>query len=142
MKKEIFVELTAALLMILFLYTGISKLSNYIVFKEQIAESPLLAKFSPYIAIILPLSEFGVALALIVPKWRLKGLFASVILLIFFTGYIIAILQFDEHIPCSCGGIISLLSWKEHIVFNSMFIILGSISILLEKTLIEKNNLI
>jgi hypothetical protein len=31
-------------------------------------------------------------------------------------------LAFDTSLPCSCGGIIAKLSWKEHVVFNLFFI--------------------
>ena len=135
MKRSTIVEIVATLFMTLFLYTGISKLIDYTVFKEQIAESPLLAGIAPYTAILMPLVEFAIVILLIVPKWRLNGLFASLTLMIIFTGYIVAILQFNEHIPCSCGGIIALMSWKQHIVFNSLFIVLGGIGIVLERGL-------
>lgn len=133
MKRTTIIDLIAALLMILFLYTGISKLAEYLVFKEQIAESPLLAKFASFIAVLLPITEFGATILLIVPRWRLKGFFASLTLMILFTLYIVAILSFNEHIPCSCGGVIALLSWKQHIIFNGLFIVLSGIGIILER---------
>jgi len=133
MKKSLFIEVIAALFMILFLYTGVSKLMDYSVFKEQIGESPILEPIASVIAIVLPLAEFVVAAMLILPRWRLRGLWASTGLMILFTGYIVLMLQFSEHIPCSCGGVIALLSWKQHIVFNSLFILLGATAILLER---------
>jgi hypothetical protein len=33
--------------------------------------------------------------------------------------------SFDKNLPCSCGGIISKLSWKQHILFNLFFIMLS-----------------
>jgi uncharacterized membrane protein YphA (DoxX/SURF4 family) len=133
MKKNILVEIISLLFIILFLYTGISKLMDYTVFKEQIATSPLLAPISGWIAILLPAIEIILSVILFIPRWRLKGLYASLVLMILFTGYIIAILTFNEHIPCSCGGVIELLSWKGHIAFNSAFIGLALAGIALGK---------
>jgi uncharacterized membrane protein YphA (DoxX/SURF4 family) len=133
MRKNTIVEIISLLFIILFLYTGISKLMDYAVFKEQIATSPLLAPISGWIAILLPAIEIMLSVILFIPRWRLKGLYASLVLMIMFTGYIIAILTFNEHIPCSCGGVIELLSWKGHIAFNSAFIGLALAGIALGK---------
>jgi uncharacterized membrane protein YphA (DoxX/SURF4 family) len=133
LSKATIVETIAVLFIMLFLYTGISKLMEYAVFKEQIAESPILKPIASFIAWSLPLTEFIVSLLLIIPRWRLKGLYASLALMIAFTIYIGAIMTFNKELPCSCGGIISLLSWEGHLVFNSVFILLGSIGVRLEK---------
>jgi uncharacterized membrane protein YphA (DoxX/SURF4 family) len=133
--KATIVEIISVLFIILFLYIGISKLMEYAAFKEQIAESPLLKPIAPFIAWALPLTEFLVSLMLIIPRWRLKGLYASLLLMIAFTIYIGAIMVFNKELPCSCGGIISELSWNGHLVFNSIFILLASIGVRFEKQL-------
>lgn len=133
MKKSFLVEIIAFLFVILFLYTGVSKLMDYAVFKEQIATSPLLRPISAWAGILLPLSEFVVAILLFLPKWRLKGLYAALGLMVIFTGYIGAILLLDDHIPCSCGGVIELLSWKGHLIFNGVWIGLALTGIILER---------
>src|SRR5258708_16765297 len=106
---------------------------EYAVFKEQIAASPVLKPFARWLVWLLPLSEFSAAILLFVPRWRLKGLYAAETLMALFTGYIIAILTFSEHLPCSCGGVLQSLSWKNHLVFNSVLIILALTGILLER---------
>ena len=106
---------------------------EYAVFKEQIAESPILKTIAPFIAWSLPLTEFLVCILLIIPRWRLKGLYASRILMIAFTLYIGAIMTFNKELPCSCGGIISELSWQGHLIFNTIFILLAFASVLLER---------
>jgi uncharacterized membrane protein YphA (DoxX/SURF4 family) len=131
--KSTLVEIIGFLFIILFLYTGISKLMEYSVFKEQIAESPILEPVAPFIAWTLPLTEFFVSLLLIIPRWRLKGLYASLFLMIAFTIYIGTIMTFNEKLPCSCGGIISLLSWRDHLIFNSLFIILGYMGVRMQR---------
>jgi uncharacterized membrane protein YphA (DoxX/SURF4 family) len=143
LSKTTIVEAISFLFIILFLYTGISKLMEYSVFKEQIAENPILQPFASYIAWSLPLTEFLVSLMLIIPRWRLKGLYASLALMIAFTVYIGAIMIFNKELPCSCGGIISLLSWDGHLIFNSIFILLAYIGVRLERQIRRsiKNNM-
>jgi hypothetical protein len=136
MKKTTIIEGITVLFIILFLYTAISKLLEYSIFKEQIATSPLLAPFSKIIAMVLPWIEFIVVFMLIMPRWRLKGLYASFILMILFTLYIIGIMLFNKELPCSCGGILAEMSWTQHIIFNLIFIALSAIAIILEKNII------
>jgi uncharacterized membrane protein YphA (DoxX/SURF4 family) len=143
--KSTIVEIISMLFIILFLYTGISKLMEYGVFKEQIAESPILQPIAPFIAWSLPLTEFLVSLLLIIPRWRLKGLYASLALMIAFTIYIGAIMIFAKELPCSCGGIISELSWQGHLIFNGIFILLAFAGVKLERQMrrsqkLELNN--
>jgi uncharacterized membrane protein YphA (DoxX/SURF4 family) len=133
MKKTTITETIVFLYTVLFLYTGISKITDYSIFKEQIAVSPILVPISRSVAASLPWLEFLVVLLLVVPRWRLKGFYASLVLMILFTIYIIGMLAFDKNLPCSCGGVIELLSWKGHVIFNSVFMILSVIGIYLEK---------
>jgi uncharacterized membrane protein YphA (DoxX/SURF4 family) len=139
MKKATICEIIVVLYIILFLYTGISKLLDYSIFKEQVATSPLLAPISKGIALSVPLIEFLVAILLILPKWRLKGLYSSLLLMIAFTIYIIGILLFNKELPCSCGGVLAELSWAQHIIFNIVFIALAIIGILIERQIRKSN---
>lgn len=133
MKKITIIEIIVVLYAILFLYTGVSKIMEYNVFKEQLAESPILAPVAPLVAGGLPIVEFLLVKLLVVPRWRLKGLYASTGLMIAFTLYIIALMSFNDQLPCSCGGVLAALSWGQHIVFNSVFIVLGIVGVILEK---------
>jgi uncharacterized membrane protein YphA (DoxX/SURF4 family) len=139
MKKATIIEIISISFIILFLYTGISKLMEYAVFKEQIANSPILKPIASRIAWMLPLSEFIAAILLFVPALRLKGLYMSLIMMILFTGYVIAILNFSKELPCSCGGIIALLSWKQHLILNSLFVALAITGIIVQKGLQKLN---
>jgi uncharacterized membrane protein YphA (DoxX/SURF4 family)/thiol-disulfide isomerase/thioredoxin len=133
MKKTVIAEIISLLFVALFLYAGLSKLMEYSVFKVQIAQSPILQPFARWIAWLLPMAELVVSLLLFFPQGRLQGLYASLGLMMIFTVYIIAIFSFDKHLPCSCGGIIELLSWKGHLEFNGIFILLASLGIRLQR---------
>jgi uncharacterized membrane protein YphA (DoxX/SURF4 family) len=140
MKKPVVIEIITVLYIILFLYTGIAKLMDYRIFKEQLEMSPVLSPIAKPVSLLLPWAEFIVVLLLVIPRWRLKGLYTSLILMTLFLGYIIAILSFSDQLPCSCGGIIQAMSWKQHVMFNSLFIGLAIWAIVLEKKLnLEKS---
>lgn len=121
---------------LLFFYAGSSKLIEQDNFYNNIHNSPILG--SRIIASgaewAVPLAELVIALLLSWPKTRLKGMITAIALLFIFTGYIIGILFFSPYIPCSCGGVIGLLSWKQHLLFNLVCIILAALNISLIKT--------
>ena len=133
MKKRTTIEIIAILFVTLFLYTGISKWMDYYVFKEQIALSPLLAPIAQGVAILLPATEIIVSVILFIPRTRQIGLYASFILMILFTGYIIYVLNYNPQLPCTCGGFIQALSWHQHLVLNIVLIILSLRAIILMK---------
>jgi uncharacterized membrane protein YphA (DoxX/SURF4 family) len=133
MKRSTLIEIIIFLYTILFLYTGINKLLEYEVFKENLSETPLVGRIASSIALGLPLLEILVTIMLIIPRWRIIGLYAALALMAIFTTYVIAILLFDKKLPCSCGGIIQQLSWQEHLLFNITFILIALWGIALQK---------
>lgn len=133
MKRTTIVETVVFLFVILFLYTGISKILDYTLFKEQLRESPILGFAAPFVARWLPIGEFLLVIMLAVPRWRLRGLYLSTALMTAFTIYIIVLMSIADHLPCSCGGVLAELSWGQHIVFNSVFIALGVLGVMMEK---------
>ncbi|MDF2192626.1 MauE/DoxX family redox-associated membrane protein [Paraflavitalea sp. CAU 1676] len=133
MKRAIIIEVIATLFMILFIYTAISKIMDFAIFKEQLSESPILHSFAVPVAIGIPALEILLTAGLLIPRWRLRAFYASTALMVAFTIYIIVLMNVAEHLPCSCGGVLAQLSWGEHIVFNSVYIVLGILAILLHR---------
>ncbi|WP_420826293.1 MauE/DoxX family redox-associated membrane protein [Chitinophaga solisilvae] len=133
--SKIIIEATAFIFILLFIYTGTSKILNFSVFKGQLSTSPVLSSLSTHIAWVVPISEFIISLLLIVPKWRVIGFAATCIIMTLFTTYIIFILNYNEHLPCSCGGILELLSWKQHLSVNAALILLASFGFFLQRKL-------
>jgi uncharacterized membrane protein YphA (DoxX/SURF4 family) len=125
LKKSFLVEIISMWFIILFLYTGIAKLMEFDVFQEQLAESPILEPIVSLVAWGLPLTEFLISILLFFPKYRLKGLYLTFVLMILFTTYIITLFTISPELPCSCGGIVEQLSWKGHLIFNGFMIILS-----------------
>ena len=132
MKKSIIIEIISALLAILFVYTSLSKLLNYTTFRLQVSASPVIGQLAA-IAWILPVAEIIITVLLTVNATRKYGLYASAFLLILFTGYILYMLAFVKHLPCSCGGVLTELSWRQHVLFNMFFLLVCGSGIVLER---------
>jgi uncharacterized membrane protein YphA (DoxX/SURF4 family) len=133
MKKSYIVETISMLYMILYLYTGISKLMEYSVFKQQLEQVAIVKPVASVVSILIPITEIVVSLFLLLPSFRRIGTYLGVALMIVFTLYIIYILSMEHDLPCSCGGIISLLTWPQHLILNLCFIIGGVTSIRFQK---------
>ncbi len=113
----------------LFIYAATSKIIDFENFQVQLGQSPMLSAFAKYISYAVPIFEVGFSLLLINSRSRMIGLICSYVLMIMFTAYIYIILNYSSFVPCSCGGLIENLSWKQHIIFNLIFVVLTAIGI-------------
>lgn len=118
-------DIICGLFLLLFTYAAFVKLFAITQFEYALQDFPLIKPFANVTAHIIPPLELGIAILLLIPQTVLKGIWAGVIILFVFTGYILYMIYTNLNIPCSCGGIIQQLSWKQHILFNAFFIILG-----------------
>lgn len=120
MNKILFNIITAIsfALAVLFIYTAVSKLIHPEVFELRLTRMPYISGYASLLAWAVPLMELSVAAILLFPRHRILGLYFSFTLIGLFTTYIVMVLQFSDSIPCSCGGALSVLGWKEHIIFN------------------------
>lgn len=131
MKKAI-PEIVCGLLILLFVYAAMSKIFAYEEFRMQLSRAPWLTPYAVAIAWLVPAAELVISGLLAVSALRVYGLYASWMLLLLFTLYIAGMLLTQANLPCSCGGVISRLSWPQHLVFNLIFMALCSWGILLE----------
>jgi uncharacterized membrane protein YphA (DoxX/SURF4 family) len=138
LKKEIIINIISGLFILLFLYAAMNKFLEFEKFNAQLGQSPMLNQFAGIIAWVIPIAEIGIAILLTIPRTTLIGLYVSFTLMVMFTAYIGTMLGFSEHMPCSCGGILQKLGWKEHMIFNSIYVVLGLIGILLQENLIKE----
>jgi hypothetical protein len=120
-KKEAIIDAICGLFILLFVYTAASKLLDFHKFNVELHKSPLLVDFGPPIAWLVPSMEIVLSASLIFQSTRRIGLYGSLALMLLFTFYIVAILGFSEHVPCTCGGIIQKMTWTQHLFFNLSF---------------------
>ena len=105
---------------ILFVYAAVSKLTDFENFQVQVAQSPLLSAFATPIAYGVLLGELIIALMLCFTKSRLLGLYLFLGFMTAFTVYIFLILNYSPFVPCSCGGVLEKMGWREHLWFNGV----------------------
>ncbi|WP_108213063.1 MauE/DoxX family redox-associated membrane protein [Pontibacter mucosus] len=113
-------------LITLWVYAAVSKWQEPEVFAAQLLLQPLPEWLTVHLVWALPGIELVAATCLVVRRYLLAGLWLSLGLLLLFTGYVgLAVFGFWEALPCACGGVLSELSWREHLVFNLLFTVLA-----------------
>lgn len=139
-KKELAVDIVCALFVMLFLYASLTKLLDYQKFTVQLGQSPMLTDYAGFVAWFIPAIEIVIAILLIIERTRLGALHAAFALMVMFTAYIVAITQFSEYVPCSCGGVLQNMGWTEHLIFNIVFVLLAFTALLWHESPAKHNN--
>ncbi|MBN8880491.1 MAG: hypothetical protein J0I32_23305 [Sphingobacteriales bacterium] len=134
MKRKLIVTIICLLLFGLFLYTSASKFLAFNRFYDELNNQPLPNVLTPIIVWALPITEIILSLLLMSNKTQRIGLWGSFILMSLFTIYTgLVLLRTFERVPCSCGGVISSLTWPQHLVFNLFFTGISLAGIMLTK---------
>lgn len=115
---------------LLFTYASVNKILDFENFQVQIAQSPLLTAYAGSISYVVIVVELLIVMLLLIRSTRSLGLFFSLGMMMSFTVYIYLILHYSESIPCSCGGILEKMDWKEHLLFNIACVVLAVIAII------------
>ncbi len=124
------------MLILLFVDSGFSKYFDYSEFKRAMHNQPFPFWFAELSYWIIPPVEILIATALMFAKTRAFGQFAFLLLMILYTLYSLAILfHVLPVIPCNCGELIKSLSWRQHFLFNLLFVFLAIYDIRLRKEL-------
>lgn len=128
-KKTIFTDIISALFILLFVYTATNKLLEHEGFKQVLSQSTLIGINASILSWVLPILELFTATLLFILSFRKWGLVGSLILMTLFTSYITYMILFAKNLPCSCGGIISQMTWQGHLIFNIFFTALAAIGL-------------
>jgi len=113
-------------------YAGSTKLINWSQSQAEMHKQPFPEGMADILFWVIPLVELGIVALLLSPRLRLWGLRASLALITVFTLYLALVLgRAFGSIPCACGGILSGMGHMAHLIFNSFFIILGCIAMVL-----------
>ncbi len=134
MKRKIIIEIISSLLILLFLYASVSKWLAFKTFIGEMNNQPFPNWMTPFLVWSIPFIEVLIAVGLIFEKTRVQSFYASLILMLAFTIYTVAILLHTfKYIPCSCGGVIRKLTWPQHLFFNLFFVGISLLGIILKK---------
>lgn len=129
--RKLFVDITIALLIVLFLHTAVSKFLDFKGFVFDLNNQPFPDSFTPFLSWFVPSSELAIVVLLLFDRTRSAGLFTSLILMTAFTIYTsLVLLDFFDYVPCSCGGVVRYLNWTQHFFFNLFFVVITSVAIL------------
>jgi len=131
--REIIVDITVYLFIILFMYTAASKILTVKSFASTLAKSPLIGSYNMFIAYAIPITEIIISIILIFPFIRKAGLYASFLLMTVFTAYLAYMVLSGNKLPCHCGGVISTMTWQQHIWFNLGFVALAIIGLTINR---------
>jgi hypothetical protein len=139
MTRKAIVDVIAALLILLFTYTAVSKLMGLDLFRILLAQAPGIGDQASWLYIVIPAVELIIAALLFFPATRLKGLYASFVLMLSFTVYVGYMVNIGGNLPCSCGGVISAMTWQQHLYFNILFTLAALAGIILHRKHINSN---
>lgn len=138
-KTNYFLQAISALFIFLFVYTALSKFMEFSRFVFVLGKSPLIASANHLIAWAIPLAELAVSFLLLLPSTKKIGLYGAFTLMSLFTAYVAYMLLFVPHLPCSCGGVIQQLSWKQHLVLNISLTVLAALAAFPDKFFVATN---
>jgi putative oxidoreductase len=126
MKNALVLNIIIGLLIVMFLYASFSKYFDFTGFRVAMHNQPFPGWFAKILIWILPAVEILTATLLYFEKTVVTGLRFSILLMIIFTAYIaLILLHVFPAIPCTCGGVIKLLTWKQHLIFNTFFLFIS-----------------
>lgn len=139
-KKQLYVWLAAALLALLFLYAGASKLLHPHQLRHDMLNQPIPRWIARMLMWLVPIAEVVIALTLVAELWwerpSMTGLYASFVLMVVFAIYTVLVMTKSlAYVPCSCGGIIRSLTWPQHAVLNLFFTAVSIIGIVYKRKL-------
>lgn len=131
--KNLLIHITTWLMILLFIYTASDKLMNFKTFSAFLIGLEYLGDYGHLLAVVIPLLEIAISLSLLIPALRTEGLYAAFVLMLLFTFYLVFMKLTAPKLPCNCGGVISSMSWVQHIWFNLGLVLMLFCSVLWNK---------
>ena len=133
-KRQVLQECISALLILLFVYASLSKFIDWKTFYGEMHNQPLPKSWTPFLVWIIPCTEIAISVSLLFERTRLLAFYASLVVMGLFTIYTgVILLHFFPYIPCSCGGVIKRLTWRQHLVLNLFFVALSVVGIVIQR---------
>lgn len=125
--KKFFPETAAVLITLMLAYAGIVKLLNLEKFRQELYLSPLIpASVTGLVSVLVPAGELAICFLFFRKNTMQSAFLLTYGLMLFFSAYIIFLLNYSTYIPCSCGGILGSMNWGVHVFFNLFFVLLAA----------------
>lgn len=129
-RRALINDVIISLFILLFIYTATSKIFAFKDFDNVLHFVPVFGSLHLIISVLIISSQIIIGALLIIPFTKKTGLYATLILMIIFTIYLIYMVFFENIRPCSCGGITARLSWENHIWLNMILTCLAFLGLL------------
>jgi len=127
-----FIIIICGLLIILWTYSSVSKLTEFGKFKQAMLTQVFPRWVGHLLIYLLPVIELSLAGLLLFKETRYYGMYASFFLMLLFTLYVGgAVLHIYSKYPCACGGLFNRLGWAKHFIVNIVLTIIALIGVLL-----------
>jgi hypothetical protein len=123
-----FITFISSTFIFLFVYTALSKLRELRTFIHVLGSSPLIDHYNYLVGWTIPLFELAVAVLLFLPATKRLGMYCALGLVTLFTLYVAYMITFVPHLPCSCGGVIQQLSWRQHLALNCTLTLMAAMA--------------
>lgn len=135
-KDNWFINLSSFLLVLLFAYTGFNKLITQKEFSQQLLQNPYLHPIAIPLSFALPIAEIIIAICLVSRYSWMVGIWSAAILMTLFSAYVgFMLFQHKAPLHCTCGGIISAMTWRQHLLFNIFFSTIAWASVIVHKNI-------
>jgi uncharacterized membrane protein YphA (DoxX/SURF4 family) len=123
-------KIPAALLILLWMYTGLDKLIRWDESRKAFHNQTFPAELAEVLAYAVPTAELLIAGLLLFSVTRWWGYLSSILLLTIFITYVGLIwVGAFPRVPCNCAGILNSLGWAAHFLTNSLFLVLGIVGL-------------
>ncbi len=88
MKRNLIIEIISSLLILLFVYTALSKLFDFTSFKHVLNQSPLIGSEAVVVALALPITGSLISVLQFSPERRLRKFYGFYVTMAIFTLYL------------------------------------------------------
>lgn len=120
---------TSFMLVLLFTYTALDKLSDMRIFEYGLKAQVFHSAMIPALKWGIPLAELLIVILLLVPRLNRAGIVAGTFLMLSFTVYIVLVLStVFSKVPCACAGVFRTITWQQQLGLNLVVLIPGILS--------------
>lgn len=126
MKPSKAILVSCLILVFILAYTTASKLFNWPHYIRAMLAQPFAGWLNHLLVYAVPALETIAIMLLLIQSTRKTGLWLTTALLFLFTAYAAWILRTgQDKTTCACGGLFSQLSWKNHLLVNTVITLLA-----------------
>jgi hypothetical protein len=127
-----FVIIINGLLIILWIYSSLSKLFELQKFKHAMLAQVFPKWIGRILVFLVPMLEIITIVLLFNPGTRLIGMYTSLFTMTAFTLYVGgAVFKIYERTPCACGGLFNRLNWSKHFKLNIVLTLIALAGIII-----------